>query len=68
MNKWLKDSFKRIKSLKKIKSIGIVIICKGEVQTAYFNANLEQKQLMASHIQMDVVDQFIMVNKERYNG
>ena len=38
----------------------------GEVLTAYFNMDLQDKQLATKQIDMDIMDEMIMANRERY--
>lgn len=38
----------------------------GEMLTAYFNMNLQDKQLATKQIDLDIMDEMIMENRDRY--
>lgn len=52
---------------KEVDSIGIVFLLKNKIAvTAYFNCNIIDKITMKNHIELDITDEFILKNIDRY--
>jgi len=49
-----------------VTGIAIVALCKGEAMTGYWNMSLRDKAQAETEIRYDTIDQFLLVNKERY--
>lgn len=49
-----------------VTGIAVVILCKGDTMTGYWNMSLRDKAQAETEIRYDVIDQFILANQERY--
>lgn len=60
---WLQDLSQKINSAK---SVAVIINTGDEVMTAYLNADLMEKLNLKQHLEVDIWDQFIANNMDRY--
>lgn len=57
-----------IKTIEKdnVKSMALIVDTGEEVLTGYYNCTLQDKQMFASHLNIDVIDAVILANLDRY--
>lgn len=60
---WLQDLSQKINAAK---SVAVIINTGDEVMTAYLNADLMEKLNLKQHLEVDIWDQFIANNMDRY--
>lgn len=60
---WLQDLSQKINSAK---SVAVIINTGDEVMTAYLNADLMEKLNLKQHLEVDIWNQFIANNMNRY--